>query len=154
MKVIMGADPKGFALKNAVKEALIERGHAVFDATPDEPINFKDAAIAVAKGVQQKQYERGLVFCGSGMGVNIVANKFRGVYCALCESVYTARRAKVINNTNVLAMGGMVMGPEMGVEAALAWLDANHTDGLAPERAEKAKAEFAALVEIETLQFK
>ena len=106
MKIIMGADPAGFELKNAIKEDLLKRGYDVTDIDPDTPVLFQDAAKAVARGVQSKEYERGIAICGTGMGVSIICNKHRGVYAALCESIYQARRAKVVNNTNVLCMGG------------------------------------------------
>lgn len=145
MKIIMGADRKGFPLKEAVKEALIEDGHEVYDATP-EAVFFADAAKAVAGGVSRGEYDRGIVCCGTGMGVSIVANKHRGVYAALCESVYQARRAKVVNNTNVLCMGGMIIGPDMGIEMARQWLGAEHLEGMDPTEAEKVRKEFEALV--------
>ena len=97
MKIIMGADPAGFELKNAIKEDLLKRGYDVTDIDPDTPVLFQDAAKAVARGVQSKEYERGIAICGTGMGVSIICNKHRGVYAALCESIYQARRAKVVN---------------------------------------------------------
>ena len=102
MKIIMGADPAGFELKNAIKEDLLKRGYEIMDIDPDEPVLFQEAAKAVARGVQSKEYERGIAICGTGMGVSIICNKHRGVYAALCESIYQARRAKVVNNTNVV----------------------------------------------------
>ena len=114
MKVIMGADAGGFELKNAIKEDLIKRGYDITDIDPDEPVLFQDAAKAVARGVQSKEFERGIAICGTGMGVSIICNKHRGVYAALAESIYQARRAKTVNNTNVLCMGGFIIGNEMG----------------------------------------
>lgn len=95
MKIIMGADPAGFELKNAIKEDLLKRGYEIMDIDPDEPVLFQEAAKAVARGVQSKEYERGIAICGTGMGVSIICNKHRGVYAALCESIYQARRAKL-----------------------------------------------------------
>ena len=99
MKIIMGADPAGFELKNAIKEDLLKRGYEIMDIDPDEPVLFQEAAKAVARGVQSKEYERGIAICGTGMGVSIICNKHRGVYAALCESIYQARREKVVNNS-------------------------------------------------------
>ena len=68
MKIIMGADPAGFDLKNAIKEALLKRGYDVTDVDPDTPVLFQDAAVAVARGGQSKEYDRGIAICGTGMG--------------------------------------------------------------------------------------
>nr|WP_122012598.1 RpiB/LacA/LacB family sugar-phosphate isomerase [Maliibacterium massiliense] len=148
MKVILGADRGGFALKEAVKQALIEKGYDVTDATPQEVL-FQDAARAVAGPVSRGEYDRGIAMCGTGMGVSIVCNKHRGVYAALCESVFQARRAKVVNNTNVLCMGGMIVGPGMGIEMALQWLEAEHMQGIPEERWDRLSKEFQALVDFE-----
>ena len=149
MKVIMGADRAGFELKNAIKEDLLKRGYEVYDTNPDAPVLFQVAARAVAKGVQSKEYERGIAICGTGMGVSIICNKHRGVYAALCESIYQARRSKTVNNTNVLCMGGFIIGNELGREMARAWLEAEHMVGLDPEMAKIVEKEFDELVEFE-----
>ena len=148
MKVILGADSYGFSLKQAVKAALLENGYDVFDAT-EQPAFFADAAKQVAAGVQRGEYQRGIAFCGTGMGVSIIANKHKGVYAALCESVYQARRAKIVNNTNVLCMGGMIIGDVMGVEMALSWLTAEHLMDMDAQMAAQTVVEFEALVAIE-----
>ena len=149
MKVIMGADRAGFELKNAIKEDLLKRGYEVYDTNPDAPVLFQVAARAVAKGVQSKEYDRGIAICGTGMGVSIICNKHRGVYAALCESIYQARRSKTVNNTNVLCMGGFIIGNELGREMARAWLEAEHMVGLDPEMAKIVEKEFDELVEFE-----
>lgn len=149
MRIIMGADPAGFALKNAVKEDLLELGYDVTDIDPDTPVLFQEAAKAVARGVQSKVYDRGIAICGTGMGVSIICNKHKGVYAALCESVYQAKRAKVVNNTNVLCMGGFIIGNEMGREMARAWLNAEHMVGLDEEMARIVAKEYDELVEFE-----
>ena len=154
MRIIMGADVSGFTLKEAVYTALVERGYDVTDATPVEPLLFQDAAKAVAGPVANGEYDRGIVMCGTGMGVSIIANKHRGVYAALCESVYQARRARVVNNTNVLCMGGMIIGNVMGIDMALAWLEAEYMQGTEGEEARARLAkQFNALVEFEEISY-
>ena len=149
MKVIMGADFGGYDLKEAVKKDLTEHGYEITDVSPDGPISYQDAAKPVAKGVQSGEYERGIAICGTGMGVSIIANKFRGVYAALCEGVYTAVRSKTINNTNVLCMGGFITGPYLGCKIANAWLEAEHLMGLDPAEKEKCGKESLAIPEAE-----
>lgn len=150
MNIIIGADPAGFQLKNAVKNDLLKRGYSVTDIDPDTPVKFQEAASAVASGVQRKEFDRGIAICGTGMGVSIVCNKHRGVFAALCESVYQAKRAKVVNNTNVLCMGGFIIGEEMGMEMARTWLEAEHMKGLDPEMAKLVEGEYQELVDLET----
>ena len=153
MKVIIGADRGGFTLKEAIREALTARGYEVRDAT-ETPVLFQDAAKAVAGSVASGEYERGIVLCGTGMGVSIIANKHRGVYAALCESVYQARRARVVNKTNVLCMGGMIIGNAMGIEMALAWLEAEYMQGVEGDEARaRLSKEFDALVDFEDVSF-
>ena len=148
MKIILGADPNGFLLKEAIKDALLTAGYDVCDATP-KAVFFADAAKEVAGAVGRGDFERGIVLCGTGMGVSIIANKHRGVYAALCESIYQARRSKIVNNTNVLCMGGMITAPTIGVEMALAWLQAEHLMGMSAQQAQAIEKEFQALVDCE-----
>ena len=153
MKVILGADKGGFSLKEAVKAALTTKGYEVYDTTP-EAVFFAEAAKYVASGVQSGEFSRGIVFCGTGMGVSIIANKHRGVYAALCESVYQARRSKVVNNTNVLCLGGMIIGNAMGIEMAVAWLEAEHLQGMDEKVAQNVYKEFKALEDFEDTVYK
>ncbi len=148
-KIIIGGDPGGFDLKNAIRDHLIEEGYDVTDVDPETHDLFQDLAVRVAQVVQRCKYDRGIAICGTGMGVSIICNKHRGVYAALCESVYQARRAKQVNNTNVLCMGGFIIGPEMGRVMADAWLEAEHMQGLTPEMAAIVEKEFDQLVEFE-----
>jgi len=149
MKVVIGADGGGFTLKTAIKEDLLKKGVELFDVNPDAPILFYDAAKEVAKRVQSKEFERGIVVCGTGMGVSIIANKHKGVYAALVECEYTARRSKVVNNTNVLCLGGMVLAEAMGVAVANSWLNASYMEGLDEKTIAIVKDEFNNLVEFE-----
>ena len=145
-RIIIGGDPGGFELKNAIYEHLKAEGYEIDDVDPGTPILFQDVACKVAKGVQSGQYDRGIAICGTGMGVSIICNKHRGVYAALCESVYQARRAKQVNNTNVLCMGGFITGFEMGRVMADAWLMQEHMEGLDADTAKIVDKEFDQLV--------
>lgn len=127
----------------------MEEGYTVTDVDSDEPRLFQDVAREVAEGIQSGDYDRGIAICGTGMGVSIICNKHKGVYAALCESVYQARRSKQVNNTNVLCMGGFIIGSEMGRVMADAWLEAEHMKGLTPQMAEIVKNEFDELRALE-----
>lgn len=127
----------------------MEEGYTITDVDSDEPKLFQDVAREVAEGIQSGEYDRGIAICGTGMGVSIICNKHKGVYAALCESVYQARRSKQVNNTNVLCMGGFIIASEMGRVMTDAWLEAEHMKGLTPQMAEIVKNEFDELKALE-----
>lgn len=112
MKITLAADPGAVELKNAVKKHLIELGHEVRDlgGEKDAPVLYPVVGDSVAKEVQSGKADRGIVFCGTGMGVSIVANKHKGVYCGVVESIYAAYNSREINNVNMLALGGNIVG--------------------------------------------
>ena len=106
-KIAIGSDHRGFPLKNILKAALIEQGIAVEDmgANSAESSDYPVFAKAVAGSVSEKRCERGILICGSGIGMAMVANKFPGVRAALCRSVEDVRRSRQHNDANVLALG-------------------------------------------------
>ena len=125
MKIIIGADPWGVKLKTAIVEHIEKRGIEVEDIGSHENAKRDYYAIAaeVAKAVQSKKADKGIVLCGTGMGVAIVANKLKGVNAALVEAAFAAYKAKQINNANVLAMCGMVVSEFVALDAVDKWLD-------------------------------
>ncbi|MCX5771301.1 MAG: RpiB/LacA/LacB family sugar-phosphate isomerase [Candidatus Hydrogenedentes bacterium] len=134
MRIAVAADPFAVDLKDAVKEHLEAKGHAILDvgATRGLEMAYFDAAAEAAKLIQQGRADRAVLFCGTGAGMAIVANKFSGV-CAVCvESVFAARMARAINDANVLTMGAMIVAPWMAKEMADVWLETAHTQGLEP----------------------
>eukprot|EP00622_Pseudochattonella_farcimen_P004735 FR740191.1.p1 GENE.FR740191.1~~FR740191.1.p1 ORF type:complete len:207 (+),score=17.05 FR740191.1:77-697(+) len=119
-KIVVGADGFGEELKDSVVAHLKGKGLDVVDTGSDK---YYVAAANVAKMVQSdREGTRGMLFCGTGMGVGIVANKFSGVYAATCENEAAARHSRSINNANVLAMGGLVTSAADGAKIADAWL--------------------------------
>jgi ribose 5-phosphate isomerase B len=132
MKIIVGADPWGVELKDAVKAHLIELGHEVVDigGGSGEDVNYYDAAASAAQRLQKGEAERAVLFCGTGMGMAIVANKFKGVYASVVESVLSAKLCQAINKANVLTMGSMLVTPFMAIQAVDAWLTTKHAEGL------------------------
>lgn len=135
-RIIMGADPAGFQLKEAVKAHLIDEGYDITDVgtlSPDAPVEYHKIGFAVGKAVSEKEFSRGLLFCGSGMGVHIVAGKFPGVYCAVCENPWPVNRCRAINNCNVLAMGGFFITERYGIMMADTFLNTPFLDGFDAE---------------------
>ncbi len=152
MRIAIGSDPWGCELKEAISKHLAEKGHELTDVGAEEEggcLDYTKASMAVARLVQSGAAERGIVFCGTGMGVAIVANKFKGVYAGLIESEHAAKMCKVINNCNVLAMGGMFVSAYKAELAVDAWLEATHTEGLDDELTGFLKRSLAEIAELE-----
>ena len=132
MRIVVAADPWGLALKDAVREHLEGLGHEVADlgGTEADPKNYYDVAVVAARKIQAGEADRAVLCCGTGMGMAIVANKFKGVYASVVESPLAARLCSAVNKANVLTLGGLLMTPFMAVEAVNAWLVTAHTEGL------------------------
>ena len=126
MKIAIGSDKSGFAVKEAVKSWLQENG-IEFDDLGTVDLNdvhpYYRVASEVAPRVQDGSYEKAILICGTGAGMSVVANKFKGVHAVACEGVYSAKMARAINNANVLCMGGWIVGPEMAIEMVRAFLN-------------------------------
>jgi len=139
MKIAIGSDKSGFAVKEAVKAYLAEAGAACDDLGTLDLANvhpYYQVASAVAPRVQDGTYDRAILICGTGAGMSVVANKYKGVYAVACEGVYSAKMARAINNANVLCMGGWIVGPEMAIEMVKAFLATEWCQDLEPWRAE------------------
>ena len=148
MKIAIGSDKSGFAVKDAVKAWLAENGYEAEDlGTVDlnDVHPYYRVAAEAAPRVQDGSYERAILICGTGAGMCVVANKFKGVHAVACEGVYSARMARAINNANVLCMGGWIVGPEMAIEMVRAFLNTAWCQDLEPWRAENMH-KFAAQV--------
>ncbi len=156
-KVAIASDLSGFNLKQAVKRSLIVDGYAVEDVgqiNPSDCVPYYEAASSLARALQSGVCERGIVICGTGAGVSLIINKFRGIYCVACESVFTAQRISLINNANVLAMGEKVVSQERACEMAREWLNGVWCEGFDEQRRKNNERGFAVLQEIESRNFK
>lgn len=116
LKVIVGADRLGAELKDQVRRHLLAQDIIVQDVTPDNEFDYFRAGYEVGRGVVSGEFKRGFIFGSTGMGESIVANKYAGVYCALCESTKSARLARELNNANVLALGSRLVTPDLANE--------------------------------------
>ncbi len=148
MKIAIGSDKSGFAVKEAVKAYLTEAGIS-FDDLGTTDLNdvhpYYRVASDVAPKVQDGTYEKAVLICGTGAGMSVVANKFKGVHAVACEGIYSAKMARAINNANVLCMGGWIVGPEMGIEMVKTFLNTVWCQDLEDWRAENMH-KFAAQV--------
>jgi len=152
MRVVIGADKSGFYLKEAVKKHLVEKGYEVDDFGTqnfETGVPFFEVAPVVAKKIQNKEYAKGILICGTGMGMSIVANKYQGVYAAVVESVYSAKKCRAINNANVLTMGGWITAETMAFDMVDAFLETEFMEGLEEWRQEFLKKAGGKVTEIE-----
>lgn len=131
-KILVAADPFAEPLKDQIVAFLIERGYEVTDHSKaqgqDRP--YYDGAVAVCEAMQAGAAPRAILFCGTGMGMSIVANRFKGVTAAVVESVFAAKMCRAINNANALCLGQMIWGTEMAKAAVDAFLNTTFTEGL------------------------
>ncbi len=112
MKIAVGCDPNASEFKKVLIPFIEDLGHEVEDFGSDDPI-YANTAISVAKAVAAGRCERGVLICGTGIGVSIAANKVRGAYAACVSNVYQAQRAQLSNNANIITMGAQVIGIEL-----------------------------------------
>ncbi len=157
MKLAIAAEVCSFELMKVVRQHLIDAGHEVLDlgmTCADQPHKFYETAAWVAKAIQDGEAERGVLMCGTGMGVCLVANKFKGVYAGVAESATTARLHWVINRANVLCMGAWIVGPSVARDMLDAWLTAKIGEGFNEERRRVQAEGYAHIQRIEVQNFK
>jgi ribose 5-phosphate isomerase B len=137
--IAIASDHAGFELKSTLKEHLQTAGLSVLDLGIDssEQVDYPDMADALARAVLDGRAPRGVVICGTGIGVSIAANRHRGIRAALCHDVTTARLARRHNDANVLALGGRILGPEVARECLDAFLATAYEGGRHDARVRK-----------------
>ena len=124
MKIILASDHGGLRLKNELVALLEKAGHAVEDigTKTEASTDYPDFAHRVAKTIVDKTSERGILVCGTGVGMSIAANRHRGVRAVVCSDTYTARLSRAHNDTNVLCLGERVVGSGLAWEIVTAWI--------------------------------
>jgi len=131
MKIVLGSDHAGFELKADLRAYLIERNIAVCDmgVAGEIPADYPEIARAVAEKISRKEFAWGILVCGSGIGMSIVANRFPGVRAALCHDLYTARMSREHNDANLLVLGGRLIGKGLAREVTRVWLESTFQGG-------------------------
>ncbi|MCB1214616.1 MAG: ribose 5-phosphate isomerase B [Deltaproteobacteria bacterium] len=139
MKIALAADHGGWNLKAAIQNYLQKTSHQVVDLGIDqeERVDYPDFAAKVARQVSQGRVDLGILVCGTGIGMAITANKFKGVRAAVVTDLYTARMSKEHNNANVIALGGRVLKEDQALEIVKTWLEAKFEGGRHQERLNK-----------------
>ena len=125
MKIVMACDPNAAAFKQEMMEFVRELGHEVTDFGSDDPI-YANVAIRAAEAVAAKEFDRGILFCGTGIGVMLAANKVKGAYAANVLNVYSAKRACLSNNCNIITLGSQVTGNMLARELIAAYLSCTY----------------------------
>jgi len=126
LRIAIGTDHAGFTLRDTVLQAVKDEGHEILDfgTFSQERVDFPDFALKVADAVHKGKADRGIVLCGSGVGVCIAANKVTGVYASVCHDVYSAHQGVEHDGMNVLCLGGKVIGTELTREIVISFLRA------------------------------
>jgi ribose 5-phosphate isomerase B len=141
MTIAIGCDHNGLALKEVLlKDVLREHRVHDFGVFTQEPVDYPDIAVAVAQAVASGEYERGILICGTGIGMAIAANKVKGIRAAACSDVYSAKMSRRDNDANILCFGGRVIGPGLASEIVTVWLNEPFAGGRHQRRVEKIRA--------------
>lgn len=131
MKIGIGNDHVAVELKNIIKEHLEEQGHEVVDFGTDstERFDYPVSGYKVGRAVAAGEVDLGVLICGTGVGISLAANKVRGVRACVCSEPYSAKLSREHNDTNVIAFGARVVGPELAKMIVDEWLGAEFEDG-------------------------
>jgi len=142
MQIGIASDHGGFELKEALKSFLQSMGAETVDfgSFDEVPVDYPDVGIQVAERVSRGELERGILICGTGIGMSIVANKFPGVRAALANELYSARCSREHNDANILVLGGRIVGPGLAQEIVKIWLETPFSGGRHVRRLEKIAA--------------
>jgi len=131
MKFAIACDPAGEVLKQPVKDILTELGieYEDFGMNEGDPRDYPIFAVRAASAVVRGECDRGIILCGTGVGISIAANKVRGIRCCCCSDCYSAKMSRAHNDANMLALGGRVIAPELAKMIVETWVKAEFEGG-------------------------
>ena len=134
--IIIGCDHAAYELKEKIKTYLSDKGYRVEDAgtKSQASVNYVDYGKKVASAVSQGQYLKGILLCGTGLGMSMVANRFPKIRAALCSDIFAAKMSRLHNDSNILVLGGRVVGDILAFEIVQTWLDTGFEGGRHLER--------------------
>jgi len=141
MSIAIGCDHNGFRLKELIKEYLKSLGREVEDygVYSEDPVDYPDIALRLAEAISQGKHGRGVLICGTGIGMAIAANKVPGVYAATCHDALSTERARKSNNAQIMTMGAQVIGPELAKSLVDVWLNSEFQGGRSQPKVDKIK---------------
>jgi ribose 5-phosphate isomerase B len=139
MKIAIGSDHGGFVLKNEILKHIQSKGYDIkdFGCCSAESVDYPDVAHEVSVAVVKGEYDRGILICGTGIGISIAANKIPGIRAALCGDCFSAKVSREHNNANILAMGERVIGVELAKMITDIWLATDFEGGRHGRRVDK-----------------
>ena len=142
MKVATGSDHAGYELKEYVKHILEEKGYTIIDVGTDSEVSvdYSDFGFKVARLVSEGSVDKGVLICGTGMGMSVVANKVRGIRASLCQDLYTAIQSRKHLDANILVLGARVIGKGLAEEIVKTWFGTDFEGGRHQGRVEKINA--------------
>ncbi len=137
--IVMGSDHAGYALKELIKDYLAALNFQIKDcgAFSEDSVDYSDFGIAVAEKIASGDFNRGILVCGTGLGMSMVANRFKNVRAALCNDIFSAMMSRQHNDSNILVLGGRVIGEELAKEIVHVWLKTPFEGGRHQKRIEK-----------------
>jgi ribose 5-phosphate isomerase B len=129
--IVIGADHMGLPLKDAIRDYLLKKGYRVNDmgVNAADPVDYPDVGAQLAEAVGRGEYERGILVCGTGAGMAIVANKVPGVRAVAVQDPYTAERAVASNNAQIVTFGAQIIGPQVAEKLIDIWLASEFQSG-------------------------
>jgi ribose 5-phosphate isomerase B len=139
MKIVLASDHGGYDLKEVIKKHLIEKGFDIMDigTNSEESVDYPDYGYAAGEVVAAGKADAGIIFCGSGIGICIAANKVKGIRCALLTSVEMAVLAKSHNDANIISLGGRLTPPDLAIQIVDTWLTTDAEGGRHQRRIDK-----------------
>lgn len=143
MQIVVGSDHFGYDLKQHVQAHLRDLGHETVDvgcSNAEDPVDYPDIAEDLAARIAQGEFERGILICGTGIGMAMVANKIPGVRAACCHDPYSAERSRKSNDAQVLTMGSQIVGPSLARVLVDHWLASEFGGGRSAPKVAKIKA--------------
>ncbi len=129
--IIIGSDHAAFPLKEILKKFIAEQGIEIQDAGTfsQSSVNYPEYGIKVAKAVSEGEFKRGVLLCGTGLGMSMVANRFPHVRAALCNDLFSVKMSREHNDSNILVLGGRLIGETLAIELVKTWLETPFTGG-------------------------
>jgi len=139
LKIGIGCDHGGFKLKEEIRKMFEEKGYDFKDlgTFSEDSVDYPDIALELARAVRDGRFDRGILICGTGIGIGIAANKVKGIRAALCHDTFSARAAREHNDANILTMGERVIGPGLAREIVNIWLETDFSGGRHTRRVQK-----------------
>lgn len=141
MEIAIGSDNLGYEMKRKIIDEFSKRGYTFkdFGTYSTGPVDYPDIAYSLAQSIAKGEYERGILICGTGIGMAIAANKVKGVYAAVCHDIYSTERSIMSNNIQIMCMGALVIGPSTAISLVDMWLKLKFKESPSVRKIEKIK---------------